>query len=181
MNNKLLRVICFILFVIGPVFILLNTPVLKQFYCDKNEGTCLLKTFNMFQSKPAYNTTFNIKDILNVKNDECKTFVYKEPCIIITTKDKNYSLAYTFKNQEEALSTANNFQEFLTSNNKKVTKYKLSAEKAEADCNTFVAMWGVIILFGLLISVGIVKETKPGESRKRFKAILNKIKEMTKS
>ena len=92
-KNIILRVLCFILFVVTPVFIVLNTPVLKQFYCEKAAGTCLLKTYDMLQSTPAYDTSLNIKDISDVKSDECKTFfgIYKEPCVILSTKnDKNY-------------------------------------------------------------------------------------------
>jgi hypothetical protein len=168
------------MFVIAPVFVVLNTPVLKQFYCEKAAGTCILRTYNMLQSTPVYDTSLKLKEISAVKNDNCKTFfgIYKEPCVILSTKsDKNYLLNYTFKNNDEAIWTAKDFKKFLVTNDKKHQKYKMIAEKAPEDCTTLIALWGIIMMFGLLISLGVIKETKPGESRKKFKAIWNKIKE----
>lgn len=162
MKNYLLRIVCFICFVIMPVIVMLNTPVLKQFYCAKSKDMCLVRVYNMFQQNPNFKDDFKISDIEEINSDKCNSLfgLYKENCVAIKTKNNiTHYLEFSFKEDTDAHETADDIKIFLKNNGKAYQEYKLIAQKDEDGLNTITMGWGVIILFGLLISFGFVKGT----------------------
>ena len=162
MKNYLLRIICFICFVIMPVIVMLNTPVLKQFYCSKSKDACLVRVYNMFQQNPNFKDDFKISDIEEINSDKCNSLfgLYKENCVAIKTKNNiTHYLEFSFNEDADAHETADDIKIFLKNNGKAYQEYKLIAQKDEDGLNTITIGWGVIILFGLLISFGFVKGT----------------------
>jgi len=162
MKNFLLRLICFVCFVIAPIFVLINTPNLKQFYCAKSKDLCLVRVYNMYQQKPAFKEDFKISLIKDVKPNKCDSLwgLYKQNCVAITTNDGiNHYLKFSFKDDEDTINTAEDIKTFLINNGKEYQEYKLVAEKEPSTSNVMTTAWGIIILFGLLISLGIIKET----------------------
>lgn len=162
MKNISLRIICFICFVIAPIYVIMNTPVLKQFYCAKKQGKCLVRVYNMMQQKPSFKDEFMLADIIDVKPEKCNSLfgVYKENCVAISTKDgKNHYLEFSFQTEQDTKDASDDFKKFLKEDSPDYQQYKFTADKDFNDLNTILFGWGMIILVGLLISMGVIKDT----------------------
>lgn|SRR5574344_1109160 len=179
-KNIILRVLFFVLFVIGPICIMLNTPTLKQFFCDKKTGTCLIKVYNMFQQNPSYDAQFKIKDIDSISKDKCKEMFVDRVCLMFKTKDgQTYPFKYDFRNDYEVFTIIQDFNSYIANSNPKITKYKLISQQDVSDSNKLVTFWGVIIFLGFLVSIGVVKDTS--KNAESFKFIKDLIKKYRKS
>jgi hypothetical protein len=116
----------------------------------------------MFRQKPAFKDDYKISEIVSVEPEKCNSLfgLYKEDCIAISTKDGIiHYLEYSFKGVEDAQNVSDDIKTFINSTDKKTKDYKIIAEKDAENINTMIFGWGMIILFGLLISLGFVKGT----------------------
>lgn len=159
MKNGILRFLALVLFVILPIIVVVKTPVLKQFYCSKTDNTCILRIYNTFDQKPNVEKTLKISDIKRVQKGNCKEWfgLYTDPCISVETLDTSYVLDYSFE-ADDVDSTISDFKKYLKDPKQNI--YKLIADKDIGEINIQLTAWGVIILMGLLISLGIITDKK---------------------
>ena len=161
-KNLVLRITALILFVIIPIVIVVKMPILKQFYCSKADNKCIYRVYNTFDKKPSIHYDIKISDIRKIQRGYCGIHgQFKKPCISIETPDNSYTLNYNFS-ENDAIDMASDMTKYLKDAKQNV--YKIVADKSLDEINKNLTFWSVIILFGLLIAGGIIKDNK-----KKFK------------
>ncbi len=157
-KNLVLRITALVLFVIIPLVIVIKMPILKQFYCSKADNKCIYREYNTFDKKASISRDIKLSDITKVQRGYCGVHEkFKAPCISIETLDYTYTLNYNLT-EDDAVNTASDFTAYLK--NPKQNVYKLVADKPLEEINKILTFWGVIIMFGLLIAGGVIKDGK---------------------
>lgn len=158
-KNIIIRIVALVVFVMLPAYIVVKTPILKQFYCSKKDNLCILRVYNTFDKEPSTSKDVKLSDIKTIQKGSCKTIVdiKEHPCISVETLDTSYVLDYSMTDEDVDIAIKD-FKNYIK--DPKVSIYKLVADKTLDEVNIQLTFWGVIIMMGLLIASGIIRDNK---------------------